>query len=378
MISKPSFVGLLAIASPILALTVPTRSANPSKQLQERATCTFTSAASAIASKAACATIVLDAVAVPAGVTLDLTDLTKGTHVIFEGETTFGFEEWSGPLVSISGTDITITAASGAYFNGQGSRWWDGQGSNGGVTKPTFFYAHNLIDSSITGLYFQDSPVQVMSIDDSTSLTITDVTVNNANGNTGNTATAATNTDAFDIGSSTGITITGANILNQDDCVAINSGTTITFTGGVCSGSHGLSVGSVGGRDDNTVSDVLFENSEVTGGQNAVRIKTVSGATGTVSGVTYSNIEFSGQTIYGIVIEQDYENGDPTGVPTNGIAISGLVLDNVKGTVASGATNIYILCGSGSCTDWTWTDVASTGGKTSAKCENIPSVATCA
>lgn len=69
--------------------------------------------------------------------------------------------------------------------------------------------------------------------------------------------------------------------------------------------------------------------------------------------MTYSDISFSGQTSYGIVIEQDYENGDPTGTPTNGVAISGLTLSNVKGTVASGATNIYILCGSGSCTDWT-------------------------
>jgi len=297
--------------------------------------------------------------------------------VIFEGETTFGFEEWSGPLLSISGTDITVTAASGAYFAGDGARWWDGQGSNGGVTKPKFFYAHNLIDSSITGLYFQNPPVQVVSIDDSTSLTLTDITIDASAGNTGSTSTAAANTDAFDIGSSTGITITGANVSNQDDCMAINSGTTITFTGGVCTGSHGLSIGSVGGRDDNTVSDVLIENSEVTGGQNAVRIKTVYEATGTVSGVTYSNIQFSGITDYGVVIEQDYENGDPTGTPTNGIAISGLTLSNVVGTVESSATNVYILCGSGSCTDWTWSGVKSTGGKTSTKCENIPSGASC-
>jgi hypothetical protein len=35
------------------------------------------------------------------------------------------------------------------------------------------------------------------------------------------------------------------------------------FSGGVCSGGHGLSIGSVGGRSDNTVSSVTFENSEV-------------------------------------------------------------------------------------------------------------------
>lgn len=231
MVQVSSFFGLLALAttsfvsaSPIaaaVAAPAPTAAA----RLDKRATCTFTNAASASKSKASCATIVLSAIAVPSGTTLDLTGLTTGTHVIFEGTTTFGYEEWSGPLVSVSGTSITVTAASGAYFKGDGARWWDGQGSNGGKTKPKFFYAHNLVSSSITGLYFQNSPVQVMSINGATTLTVSGVTVDNSAGNTGDTSTAATNTDAFDVGSSTGVTISGANISNQDDCLAVNSGT---------------------------------------------------------------------------------------------------------------------------------------------------------
>lgn len=110
---------------------------------------------------------------------------------------------------------------------------------------------------------------------------------------------------------------------------------------------------------------------------NAVRIKTVYDATGSVSGVTYKDISFSGITKYGIVIEQDYENGSPTGTPTTGVPITDLTLDNVKGTVESSAYNIYILCGSGSCSDWTWSEVSVTGGKTSSSCENVPSVAEC-
>ena len=35
---------------------------------------------------------------------------------------------------------------------------------------------------------------------------------------------------------------------NQDDCVAVTSGTNITVTGMTCSGGHGLSIGSVGGK----------------------------------------------------------------------------------------------------------------------------------
>lgn len=158
---------------------------------------------------------------------------------------------------------------------------------------------------------------------------------------------------------------------------AVNSGTNIIFTGGTCSGGHGLSIGSVGGRDDNTVSGVTIEKSNVSNSQNGVRIKTVSGATGSVSNVTYSSIKLSGLTSYGIVIEQDYENGSPTGTPTTGVPITDLTVVDVTGTVESDATDIYILCGSGSCSDWTWSGVSVTGGKTSSKCEGVPSGVAC-
>lgn len=193
-----------AVPAPVpVAAPAPTAAPN----LEKRATCTFTNAASASKSKKSCATIVLDNIAVPSGTTLDLTSLTSGTHVIFEGTTTFGYEEWSGPLVSVSGTDITVTGASGSVIDGDGARWWDGKGTNGGKTKPKFFYAHSLKSSSITGLTFKDSPVQLMSINSATDLTISGLTMNNANG-----ASLGHNTDAFDVGSSTGVVISGANM----------------------------------------------------------------------------------------------------------------------------------------------------------------------
>jgi len=82
-----------------------------------------------------------------------------------------------------------------------------------------------MFTSTITGLTFKNTPVQMMSIDGSTDLTINSIDMNNLDGNTGDTSTAATNTDAFDIGSSTKITIGAATINNQDDCMAVNSGT---------------------------------------------------------------------------------------------------------------------------------------------------------
>ncbi|KUJ18240.1 putative polygalacturonase 2 [Mollisia scopiformis] len=375
MVHISALLGLLATSAMVAAApaAMPTPTAAP--DLAKRASCTFSGssgAAAASKSKTSCATIVLSSVAVPSGTTLDLTGLKSGTKVIFEGTTTFGYEEWSGPLISVSGTSITVEGASGNVIDGGGARWWDGEGSNGGKTKPKFFYAHSLTKSSITGLNFKNSPVQLMSINSATTLAVTNINMDNSAG-----ASLGHNTDAFDVGSSTGVTITNANIQNQDDCLAINSGTSITFTGGTCSGGHGLSIGSVGGRSDNVVKTINILSSTIKNSQNGVRIKTVYGATGSVSDVVYKDITLSGITKYGIVIEQDYENGSPTGTPTTGVPITGLTVSGVTGSVASSATNVYILCGKGACSGWTWTGNKVTGGKTSSKCENVPSGASC-
>jgi hypothetical protein len=52
-----------------------------------------------------------------------------------------------------------------------------------------------------------------------------------------------------------------------------------------CNGGHGLSIGSVGGRSNNVVSNVTFIDSSISNSQNGVRIKTVYNATGSVSDV---------------------------------------------------------------------------------------------
>lgn len=67
----------------------------------------------------------------------------------------------------------------------------------------------------------------------------------------------------------------------------------IVFTNGYCSGGHGLSVGSVGGRDDNTVSGVQFLTSTVTDSVNGIRIKATEGDTGTITNVEYDDITLS-------------------------------------------------------------------------------------
>lgn len=350
--------------------------ATPAQLKDRAASCTFSGAdgaANASKSKGSCATITLNNVAVPAGTTLDLTNLNSGTTVIFEGTTSFGYKEWEGPLISVSGTKITVKGATGHLIDGNGPKWWDGKGSNGGKTKPKFFAAHSLKQSSISYLNVKNTPVQGFSINSATDLVLDHITIDNS---AGDSSTGGHNTDAFDVGSSSGITISNANVKNQDDCLAINSGTNIHFVGGTCSGGHGLSIGSVGGRSNNVVDGVVIENSSISNSQNGVRIKTVYNAVGKVNNVTYKDITLSNISKYGVVVEQDYQNGSPTGKPTNKVPITGLTLSGIKGSVTSSALPVYILCGSGSCTNWKW-DVALTGGKKCTTCSNVPAGASC-
>ncbi|EPE02184.1 glycoside hydrolase family 28 protein [Ophiostoma piceae UAMH 11346] len=369
----------LAVGANTSPVAAPAITSAPSPVLVKRATsCTFSgSSGASLASKSqtACATIVLNNVAVPSGTTLDLSKLADDTTVIFEGETTWGYKEWSGPLLQIEGTGITVKGASGAVLNADGARWWDSEGSNGGKTKPKFFYAHSLINSKIVDLNIKNTPVQAVSINGCDGLTITDMTIDSSDGD----SAGGHNTDGFDIGTSSNVVIDGAKVYNQDDCVAINSGTSITFENGLCSGGHGLSIGSVGGRSDNTVDTVTFYNIQVKNSVNGIRVKGTEGTTGTIKGVTYNKITLSGITKYGVLIEQNYKGGDLVGSPTTGVPITDLIIENITGTkaISSSGYNVVITCGSGSCSDWTWSGVSVTGGKTYSKCTNVPDGISC-
>lgn len=84
----------------------------------------FTDLPAVLARKRACTLIVLRNIKVPAGETLDLNNLQAGTQVIFDGNTTFGYAEWPGPLITVSSSNnITVTGSPGAVIDYQGARW---------------------------------------------------------------------------------------------------------------------------------------------------------------------------------------------------------------------------------------------------------------
>ncbi|CDO54917.1 hypothetical protein DV495_001656 [Geotrichum candidum] len=313
-----------------------------------------------------CDVIALRNIHVPAGQSLDLTNLKEGAHIIFEGRTTFGYAEWDGPLIKVSGKHITVRQSSGSVLDGEGERWWDYHGGNGGKTKPHFFSAHNLDDSRIEGLKVKNTPVHGFSLD-SKNLVVSGVTIDNSDGDN----KGAYNTDAFDVAHSYNLTIENAWVHNQDDCLAINQGDNIRFINGYCYGSHGLSIGSVGNGD--VVSNVEITDSQIVNSQNGVRIKTKSGQAGEVRNITFRNISLTNITDYGLIVQQDYNN---PGHATNGIKIHDITFDNIHGTALQKGYNIALYCGDGSCYNWSWKNVKIHGAR-DYKCQNYPSVASC-
>ncbi|MCJ1444392.1 MAG: hypothetical protein MMC23_004894 [Stictis urceolatum] len=336
---------------------------------QNATTCTVTAYTAVASAKASCTNIVLKDIAVPAQSVLDLTKLLTGTAVTFSGTTTFGYYPWEESLIQTSGTDIHINAEPGAVIDGNGPAWWDGQGSNGGGLKPDHFFqvSNALGNSVIEDLYIQNYPTHGIAVGGSDGLIIQRITMNNTLGNLPNNQSdglaAGHNTDGIGVGTSSNILLRDSTILNQDDCVAVTSGDNITTRNFYCDGSHGLSIGSVGGKSSgNNVTNVYFYDSILKNASNGARIKTNYNTTGYVHNMVWSNITLENISDYGIDIQQDYLNGGPTGEPTNGVIIDGVTLENILGTVAGGGKGCYVLCGDGSCSNFVVGDVQVTGG----------------
>ncbi|KAF7314144.1 Glycoside hydrolase family 31 protein [Mycena chlorophos] len=307
---------------------------------------------------------------VPAGETFALNP-PDGASVSLTGAITYAFEEWDGPLFKLTGNDITCTSmlvpimCDDIVFNflavnggnhemlGQGNLYWDGLGGSGGTTKPSPMLVID-ISGSFTDLKIVNAPERTIAVD-GTSVTFSGINIDNSAGSASNSASngkpAGANTDGFDVAANE-VTIEDSTVANQDDCLAINRGTSITFSGNTCSGGHGISIGSI--NSDTTVEDVVISGNKITNSANGLRIKTDATATGSlVSGVTYTNNVGSGITNYGVIIDQSYPStlGTPgTGVVIDGVTFSGSNTISVDST----AHRVEVNCGSTSSCDGTW------------------------
>ncbi|KAF6211516.1 hypothetical protein GE061_012028 [Apolygus lucorum] len=298
---------------------------------------------------------------VPAGVTLNLDGLQDGTVVQFAGKLTFGYTQWLGPLIKITGKNIRVEGKPGHVIDGDGARWWDGKGGNGGRKKPRFIY-FQASNSIITGLRIKNSPVHCFAVNACYNVQLTDIKMDNRDGRV-----KGHNTDAFDVANSDGVNINNCEVYNQDDCLAINSGKNIVFENNTCAGGHGISIGSVGGGA--VVENVLVKRCRVVGSTLGIRIKTKKDEQCLIKDITYEDVELKNIKKTGIIIQGNYKNSGPTGLPSTNCPIQNLVVKNVRGNVDKKGSNILVWVANAS--NWTW-DAKIIGGKRELPCKGVP------
>ncbi|KZV65706.1 glycoside hydrolase family 28 protein [Peniophora sp. CONT] len=342
-----SFV-LVALAS--VAVASPTGTS-----MAKRATCTVSSVASA-ADLSSCSAVVIEAFSVPSGSVVTIA-AAKGATVTMQGSVSFSKTTASGPLITIDTDDVTFNG-NGYSFKGNGDLYWDGEGTNGGVTKPHPFVKFKGY-GTFTDFIVKNSPAQAISIGTTGgSAVFSDVLVDNADGDTGS---LGHNTDGFDV-SASDVTIKGSTVYNQDDCIAINSGSTLVFENNYCSGGHGISIGSI--ADAKTVSGVTISGNTVVKSMYGMRIKVDSDATGSVSGVTYSGNSIAANQKYGFLISQSYSTD--FGTPGTSSTVSGINFTGSKTTVTTTGSYPRVGVDCGKCTGtWDWSELVATGGEAS-------------
>ncbi|KAI0705455.1 endo-polygalacturonase PG1 [Earliella scabrosa] len=316
-----------------------------------------------VADAVKCSTVNIHSFTVPAGKTLDL-KLATGATVNMVGDVTFAVKNWDGPLFQVSGKQITFNG-NGHTFDGNGPSYWDGQGGNGGVTKPAPMMKIK-ISGTYTNVKVKNSPARVYSVSNPDTLVMSQLTIDDSEGDQPNSKSgkkaAGHNTDGFDC-STTKLTIQDSTIHNQDDCLAINKGSDITFQRNTCIGGHGISVGSI--SSDVTVSGIVIRDNIIQNNDQALRIKTKADAkSSSVTNITYSGNTGTGLRQFGVLIDQSYP--DTLGKPGTGVQLSNVNFVGSTNTLSvnSDAMRVAVNCGSGSCSgSWDWSALKVTGGK---------------
>ncbi|ETM42667.1 hypothetical protein L914_11736 [Phytophthora nicotianae] len=330
------------------------------------AACTLSGTYSEGTDVSSCSSIVISDLSVPKGVTLDLTDIADGATITFEGTTTFGEEEWDGPLILLTGNDLTVTGS--GTLDGQGSWYWE-KGTS--ISKPVFFRLKKVLSSTLENFNIKNSPYRTFSILDCEDTTLTGLTLDSSAGDG-----TAKNTDGFDLSRNVRLTISDCTVYNQDDCLAMQSSNDTTFSGNTCSGGHGISIGSLGGdsvTESDIVSGLTVKNNKIVDSVNGIRIKTIIDLYGTITGATYTDNTLS-NVENAIVIHSDYSKseGGYTGVATSKVEITDITISGLSGT----ANDIYdILVNPDVVSGWTFSDITVTGDTGS--CSGEPSGVGC-
>ncbi|PNS13915.1 Endopolygalacturonase B [Sphaceloma murrayae] len=269
-----------------------------------------------------------------------------------------------------------VSLYGGGTLNGNGQAFYELYAKNIYALRPVLLGIDGLHNSVISHLDLRYSPQYYHFIANSTNVIFSDLTI--AGGSV--TATPAKNTDGWDTYRSSNLVIQNSVIVNGDDCVSFKPNSTKILVQGLdCTGSHGISVGSLGqykGTYD-IVEDILVYNNTLTNVTDGARIKVWPGAPAALSGdlqggggsgrvqrIVYEDMRVNNAD-YAIEVTQCYGQKNLTACVQfpSSLEIRDVLIKGVKGTATSKYKNVsgYVRCSSNTtCSDIELQDVSVT------------------
>ncbi|KAK7460923.1 hypothetical protein VKT23_008851 [Stygiomarasmius scandens] len=381
-----SLAALYVASSTVFALT-PTVT-----QRASNAACTLTATGGDDAPQFLNAAQTCDTVVIPEGETLDIqtrlnmTGLSN-TNINLQGTIRFNpdIDYWTGNAFFIPfQTQVTfwllggenIVLNGGGTLDGAGQAWYDAFASNSSLLRPiimTLFQAENVL---VENIHMINSPEWHNLVNEAQNVVFTNITIHAES----TSKNDVKNTDGWNTYRSDNVTIKDSVIVNGDDCVSFKPNSTNIFVSNLdCTGSHGISVGSLGqfpGMFD-IVRNVTAVDIRMSDAQNGARIKAWAGpnvGSGIVQNITFRNFVVN-NVDNPVVIDQCYmTDADVCAEFPSNTFIQDIFFNNISGT-ASGATVASLACSpDGRCSDINVNGLeglSAGSGTTTFKCQNV-------
>ncbi|KAL0566718.1 hypothetical protein V5O48_015283 [Marasmius crinis-equi] len=250
-------------------------------------------------------------VTIPQGTTLNLAtklDMTglSDTHINLQGTIRFApnitywlensfqfFFQNQSTFWLLGGTNIVLNG--GGTIDGAGQTWYDALASNSTLQRPitmTIFQGTNVVVENISMI---NGPNWFNLVNESRNVTYSNITISAVS----TSANGPHNTDGWDTYRSDNVVIKDSVINNGDDCVSFKPNSTNIFVSNLdCTGSHGISVGSLGQYPQffDIVENITAVDIKMTNASDGARIKAWAGTgvgQGNVQNITFRNFQVS-------------------------------------------------------------------------------------
>ncbi|KAK6346688.1 hypothetical protein TWF696_006806 [Orbilia brochopaga] len=322
-------------------------------------------------------------IVIPAGVTYLLKDSINFTgcancDLQIEGTLKANSDTnlWNGKraflqVSKITGIKIRSVTGSGV-IDGNGQNSYDRFATDTSFSRPSMIEVTNSKNVEIYNFWQKNPPSVFNSVKDTTNINFHNLKLSAIS----KSSNQPKNTDGFAIVRTSYTTVKDVDVTNTDDCVAPKAGTQyLTAQNVKCTGSHGLSIGSLGKSGLEEVKHVLFKDCTMINSSKAAGIKTYPGGSYGSSNVV--NVTWDGVTVngcdYAFQVQSCYnENASYCASHPGVVSLSQIKVKNFSGTLSGK----YVPTANINCSPGTTCDIQISGW--TAKTPNGASIVYCA